>query len=281
MLTEACQHASGRAFCLSTRCIKKHPLLHCDVSRPLNYVGACSLRPCRHGAPRRLPLTQFVTNARPRAAQPPASRSTSLRVASSWALLLGTPPGQQPGRQPGYKQGPCPRIEVREQRVGTRTGAEQQSPGHCVQGTLAFASREGRDWLKCLHPHGLFTHATGQRVLLARRCLPARRLLTGNHVGLHPHHCPCPCPCPCLPASLPHCSHGARKGSPKPLHRALVLACSGLGPGLGADLRELGADRRERGRAHPSEAQRCLKLAGRFSRKARMPSFWSSVAKRP
>ena len=198
---------------------------------------------------------------------------------SSWALLLGTPPGQQPGRQPGYKQGPCPRIEVREQRVGTRTGAEQQSPGHCVQGTLAFASREGRDWLKCLHPHGLFTHATGQRVLLARRCLPARRLLTGNHVGLHPHHCPCPCPC--LPASLPHCSHGARKGSPKPLHRALVLACSGLGPGLGADLRELGADRRERGRAHPSEAQRCLKLAGRFSRKARMPSFWSSVAKRP
>ena len=93
MLTEACQHASGRAFCLSTRCIKKHPLLHCDVSRPLNYVGACSLRPCRHGAPRRLPLTQFVTNARPRAAQPPASRSTSLRVASSWALLLGTPPG--------------------------------------------------------------------------------------------------------------------------------------------------------------------------------------------
>ena len=78
------------------------------------------------------------------------------------------------------------------------------------------------------------------------------------------------------PASLPlpHCSHGARKGSPKPLHRALVLACSGLGPGRGAD-------RRERGRAHPSEAQRCLKLAGRFSRKARMPSFWSSVAKRP
>ena len=162
--------------------------------------------------------------------------------------------------------------------MGTRTGAEQQSPGHCVQGTLAFASREGRDWLKCLHLHGLFTHATGQRDLLARRCLPARRLLTGNHVGLHPYHCPCPgpCPCPCpgLPASLPPCSHGARKGSPKPLHRALVLACSGLGPRLGADLRE-------RGRAHPSEAQRCLKLAGRFSRKACMPSFWSSVAKRP
>ena len=118
-------------------------------------------------------------------------------------LLLSTPPGQQPGCQPGYKQGPHPRIEAREQRVGTRTGAEQQSPGHCVQGTLAFASREGRDWLKCLHPHGLSTHATGQRDLLARRCLPARRLLTGNHVGLHPYHCPCPCPC--LPASLPHC----------------------------------------------------------------------------
>ena len=217
MLTEACQHASGRAFCLSTRCIKKHPLLHCDVSRPLNYVGACSLRPCRHGAPRRLPLTQFVTNARPRAAQPPASRSTSLRVASSWALLLGTPPGQQPGRQPGYKQGPCPRIEVREQRVGTRTGAEQQSPGHCVQGTLAFASREGRDWLKCLHPHGLFTHATGQRVLLARRCLPARRLLTGNHVGLHPHHCPC------LPASLLSRRQEGQPQAPAPRPRTRVL----------------------------------------------------------
>ena len=89
--------------------------------------------------------------------------------------------------------------------MGTRTGAEQQSPGHCVQGTLAFASREGRDWLKCSHSHGLFRHATGQRVLLARRCLPARRLLTGNHVGSHPHPCPCPCPCPCLTASLPHC----------------------------------------------------------------------------
>ena len=33
--------------------------------------------------------------------------------------------------------------------------------------------------------------------------------------------------------------------------------------------------------AHLGRAQRCLKLAGRFSRKARMPSFWSSVAKRP
>ena len=241
MLTEACQHASGRAFCLSTRCIKKRPLLHCDVSRPLNYVGACSLRPCRHGAPRRLPLTQFVTKARPRAAQPPASRSTSPARGlllgtppghsswalllgtppghSSWALLLGTPPGQQPGCQPGYKQGPHPRIEAREQRVGTRTGAEQQSPGHCVQGTLAFASREGRDWLKCLHLHGLFTHATGQRDLLARRCLPARRLLTGNHVGLHPYHCPCPC----LPASLLSRRQEGQPQAPAPRPRTRVF----------------------------------------------------------
>ena len=194
MLTEACQHASGRAFCLSTRCIKKRPLLHCDISRPLNYVGARSIRPCRHGAPRRLPLTQFVTNARPRAAQPPASRSTS----PARGLLLGTPPGHSSWAAtwaatwaPTWVQTGCPKIEVREQRVGTRTGAEQQSQGHCVQGTLAFASREGRDWLKSCHPHGLFRHATGQRDLVAKQCLPARRLLTRNHVGLHPHPCPC------------------------------------------------------------------------------------------
>ena len=245
MVTEACQHASGRAFRLSTRRIKKRPLLHCDVSRLRSYDGRALYAhadtvhradchspslwhkpdpgPPTAGIPKYLPasdLNQDSTGPQPR----PQSRH------SSGAL-----------HQPGYKQGPYPRIEVREQRVGTRTGAEQQSPGHCVQGTLAFASREGRDWLNCSHSHGLFRHTTGQRVLLARRCLPARRLLTGNHVGLHPHHCPCPCPC--LPASLPHCSHGARKGSPKPLHRALVLACSGLGPRLGADLRE-------RGRAH-------------------------------
>ena len=137
-------------------------------------------------------------------------------------LLLSTPPGQQPGCQPGYKQGPHPRIEAREQRVGTRTGAEQQSPGHCVQGTLAFASREGRDWLKCLHLHGLFTHATGQRDLLARRCLPARRLLTGNHVGLHPYHCPCPFPSP-RPMPRPPANQATRakrapEGRPQPPH---------------------------------------------------------------
>ena len=229
MLTEACQHASGRAFCLSTRCIKKHSLLHCDVSQPLNYVGACSLRPCRHGAPRRLPLTQFVTKLDPAlpnrwhpevppCAWPPPGHS-------SWALLLGsnlgTPPGQQPGRQPGYKQGPHLRIEAREQRVGNRTGAEQQSPGHCVQGTLAFASREGRDWLKSCHPHGLFRHATGQRVLLARRCLPARRLLTGNHVGSHPH--PCPCPCLTAPASLLSRRQEGQSQAPAPRPRTRVL----------------------------------------------------------
>lgn len=100
-------------------------------------------------------------------------------------LLLSTPPGQQPGCQPGYKQGPHPRIEAREQRVGTRTGAEQQSPGHCVQGTLAFASR-GEGWgVKCRPPSlWLFSPSASPGAFLQGGAMQPWSVLTG--IGVAP-----------------------------------------------------------------------------------------------
>ena len=216
--------------------------------------------------------------------QPPASRSTSLRVTSTWTQpglnlgrSLGTPPGhytnlgtnRDQDRGQGATRGDSNRRRAAKSGALCSRYLGIRQPG---RKRLAEVQSFPRTVQACDWPEGpsCETVPSGPEIAHRKPCW-----VTSTSLSV-----PAPAPAPAsLP--LPHCSHGARKGSPKPLHRALVLACSGLGPGLGADLRELGADRHERGRAHPSEAQRCLKLAGRFSRKARMPSFWSSVAKRP
>ena len=144
MVTEACQHASGRAFRLSTRLIKKRLLLHCDVSRLRSYDGHALYAHADtvHRADCHSPsLWHKPDPGPPTAGIPKYLPASDLNQDSTWTQpglnldSTGPQPRPQSGHssgalhQPGYKQGPG-------SRSGSNAWGLEPAPSSKVRGTV-------------------------------------------------------------------------------------------------------------------------------------------------
>ena len=211
MVTEACQHASGRAFRLSTRLIKKRLLLHCDVSRLRSYDGRALYAHADtvHRADCHSPsLWHKPDPGPPTAGIPKYLPASDLNQDSTWTQpglnlgrSLGTPPGHYTnlGTNRDQDRGQGATRWDSNRRRAAKSGAlcsrylGIRQPG---RKRLAEVQSFPRTVQACDWPEGpsCETVPSGPEIAHRKPCW-----VTSTSLSV-----PAPAPAP-APASLPHC----------------------------------------------------------------------------